>query len=127
MTSHVHFVHLDKTEALENFAHQKIDPVLEKYLGEDEISHYVRLKMENPPRQSGVEVFHCEIDVQNKRLGRALHIHESAMNMYQAIAEASHRLKNVLMRYKNRHMDGFRRSKVREKYRWRWLAGEVNL
>ena len=124
MTAHVHFVHLDKTEALEDFAHQKIDPLLEKFLGQEEVANNVRLKMENAPNQAGPDVFQCEIIVQNKKLGRPLHIKESAMNMYQAIAEAAHRLKYVLRRYKDKTVAGARRNRLRSKQRWKWMAGE---
>lgn len=123
MATAVHFVHLAKTKSLEDYVHEKIDPLLAKFLGKSDLVHHVRLKMENSPHQAGPDLFQCEILVQDKKLGKAVHVLESSQNMYQAIADASHRLKYLLVRYKEKTIEKAKRLTARNKHKLKWMQG----
>lgn len=89
------FSHLDKSVFVENFALQKLEPMLARFRRDRALDGVVKLDMENSRMHAGRDSFACEIRIRS-RMFKNIVIRKSNINLYQAIAQAADTLHAVL-------------------------------
>ncbi len=94
------FRHLDKSEYIQNFAKEHVEKILTRCQRDPNVTADVKLEMENSPKQSGKDVFLCEIRLRLRR--HSVVIRKRTTNMYEAISIATERLAQAIERTKGR-------------------------
>lgn len=99
---------IEKTEALEKIAQDRIDHVLEKFADAGILSSVVRLQMDHAFLQKGKEHFRVEILLKTRRL-KDIVLKKTGENMYEALADAAHKLNQMMSRLHTRKIKESRR------------------
>ena len=99
---------IGKTEALEDFAKDRIDHVIEKYEDAGIHSSVVRLQMDHAFLQKGKELFRVEVLLKTRKFNE-IFLKKTGGNLYEALAEASDKLNNLLSKLHSRQIKEDRR------------------
>jgi ribosomal subunit interface protein len=95
MRTEIRFTHMDRSEAVEEFASTRIEPVVEEFLGRDNCHIQIWLNKEHSPHQKGTPAFKCEVNVRFAPK-REIFVHKTDPDMYAAISSAASSLQTVL-------------------------------
>ena len=104
MVSEIHFKGMVRSEALEEFALQRVESVLSEFLHRHDWHARVWLVTEHSRRSNGVPLFQCEIDVRFPHR-KEIFIKKSNIDMYQAFGSALDSLKIAVRDYSKREID----------------------
>jgi ribosome-associated translation inhibitor RaiA len=96
MRSEIHFTHMDRSPAVEQYATERVDAIIEEYLGSRSSVHWQAWMVTDKPTDArGPHVFRCELSVRYAPK-REIFVRKEAPDMYDAINMATQSLTSTI-------------------------------
>lgn len=104
MRTEVHFAHMQRSEALENYALERIEPIVEEFLNREDCHLQIWLNKEHSRHQKGAPEFKCEINVRFPPK-KEVFVNKSDEDMHTAINIAASTLQTLLREESKRELN----------------------
>lgn len=110
MRSEIHFTHMDRSPAVEDYTTERVDAIVEEYLGSRTEVHWQAWMVSDKPTEArGPHVFRCELSVRFAPK-REIFVSKEASDMYEAINTATQSLTSAIREQTKKELKSKRRS-----------------
>lgn len=113
------FHNLASSAFVENKVIERLEHVLDKFPAMERARVTAIVGMENSRLHAGPELFSVKVHISGLGM-KPLVLQKSALNVYEALAEVSHRLLELLHRFEERRRSLSRGKRKKSKERERW-------